>query len=153
METHLEKRKCRRYKARLRLQAEFAGLPGALAGETVDISSQGAFFLIPRTEPLQLGGRVALEILMPEDYAFAGQSGKQRVFRIIASGTVVRLFHDAEMDQTRVAVSFSRHRLVRDGEPANEQAGAPLSTETELSQESTPAGTLETALASSLHSS
>ena len=116
METHLEKRKCRRYKAGLELKVDFAGLPDTLNGKTINISSQGVYFQVPRTESLELGGRVLLDILMPEDYAVSGATNGNRMFRIRAVGSIVRLLHDAEMDISRIAVSFTRHRLTREGE-------------------------------------
>lgn len=119
METHLEKRKCRRYQAHLAVRAQFADVPGIVHGETRNISSAGAFFHIPRTEAAQIGGKVSLEILVPEDFALAGGNQSTRMFRICATGSVVRLFHDGEMDLTRVAVAFSRHRLVRDEDAGN----------------------------------
>lgn len=121
IETHLDKRKSRRYKARLVLRAKFAGLKDTLRGETRNISSSGAFFFVPRTESIAIGERVILDILVPETYAFSGEVVSSRMFRIRATGNVVRLLHDAEMDLTHVAMSFSRHRLVRDEDAAGER--------------------------------
>jgi cation transport regulator ChaC len=114
METHLEQRKNRRYEAKLAVHAEFEAVPGVIKGLTRNISSTGIYFSIPRTEAAQVGSKVSLEILVPEDFVFANGKMKGTIFRIRAAATVVRLLNDAQLDVTRVAARFSSYRFVRE---------------------------------------